>query len=121
MLGVLNDHPPPRSPGGVQIQLGDAYGGERRRVVFAFHSLLAALGPAQVAELVLRYVSVGDEIAQHELTMPVVANFVSARRRQHRRPIARCGGGTRASAARARDEAIDLADAARRSEARDLS
>ena len=39
---------------------------------------LAALGPVTVAQLVLRYVTIGDEIAQHEVAIPVVANVVSA-------------------------------------------
>ena len=34
LLGVLNEYPTVDVPGGVQVQIGDAYGGERRRIVF---------------------------------------------------------------------------------------
>jgi Ca-activated chloride channel family protein len=34
MIGVLNDHPTVTTPGGVLIQLGDAFADETRRVVF---------------------------------------------------------------------------------------
>jgi small-conductance mechanosensitive channel len=65
--------------GGVQLQLGDAHGEERRRVVFALHVPgLARLGVARVADVVVRYVAVGERIAQHELTLPLVVNLVSA-------------------------------------------
>jgi hypothetical protein len=66
-------------PEGVQLQLGDAYGSERRRVVFELHvPELAALGPARVADVVLRYVAVGGATAAHEVTVPVVVNLVSS-------------------------------------------
>ncbi|MCI0636285.1 MAG: hypothetical protein L0206_20580 [Actinobacteria bacterium] len=66
-------------PGGVQVSLGDAYGDERRRVVFRLHvPRLGSLGARRVAEVVLRYVSVGEEIASHEVTIPVTVNLVSA-------------------------------------------
>jgi len=79
LLGVLNDYPIVEVPGGAQAQLGDAFGGERRRLVFAMHvPQLAALGPARIADVVLRYVAVGDEVAAHELTLPVTVNLVSA-------------------------------------------
>ncbi|MGH2595889.1 MAG: hypothetical protein ACRDH7_07990 [Actinomycetota bacterium] len=35
VLGVLNEFPSIEVPGGVQVELGDAYGDETRRVVFA--------------------------------------------------------------------------------------
>jgi Ca-activated chloride channel homolog len=79
LLGVLNDYPAVAVAGGVQIQMGDAYGGERRRVVLEMHvPSVASLGVATVADLVVRYVSVGQEIAMHELTVPVVVNLVSS-------------------------------------------
>ena len=37
VLGVLNEFPCVQVDGGIQAQLGDAYGGETRRVVFALH------------------------------------------------------------------------------------
>ncbi len=79
MLGVLNEYPAVQVPGGVQVQLGDAYAEERRRVVFELHiPEVASLGVAKVADVVLRYVSVGEEIAQHEVTLPITVNMVSA-------------------------------------------
>jgi Ca-activated chloride channel family protein len=112
VLGVLNDYPCAPVTGGVQVELGDAYSGERARVVLAFRvPHLAALGPVAVAELVLRYVSVGDEIAQHELTIPVLANIVSAEEAAVAVPDAEVREEVLVlRAARARDEAIRLAD-----------
>ena len=79
MLGVLNEYPAVEVPGGVQVQLGDAYGEERRRVVFELHiPEVASLGVARVADVVIRYVSVGEEIAQHEVKLPITVNMVSA-------------------------------------------
>lgn len=79
VLGVLNDYPQTPVPGGVQVAMGDAYGEERRRLVFElFVPSLERIGVATVAEVVVRYVSVGREIAAHELTLPVNVNLVSA-------------------------------------------
>ena len=79
VLGVLNEYPTVEVPGGLQANLGDAYGEEKRRVVFELHiAQLAALGPAKVAEVILRYVSVGADTAAHEITIPVVINLVSS-------------------------------------------
>lgn len=79
LVGVLNEYPAVEVPGGIQVQLGDAYGGERRRLVFAMHvPSLAALGPARIAEVIVRYVSVGEEVAAHEVTVPVIVNLVSS-------------------------------------------
>ena len=112
MLGILNDFPQVVVDGGVQVELGDAYAGERRRVVLGFHvPHLAALGPVTVAELVLRYVSVGDEIAQHELTIPVVANVVSVEEASRSVPDAEVREEILVlRAAQAREEAMRLAD-----------
>ena len=112
LVGVLNEYPSVPVAGGVQLELGDGYGGERRRVVFALHvPHLAALGPAKVADVVVRYVSVGDEIAHHELTVPVVANVVSAEEAARAEPDAEVREEVLVlAAARARDEAIKLAD-----------
>lgn len=115
VLGVLNEFPSVPTADGVQIQVGDVHGGDRQRVVLALHvPRLAELGPQSVAELVVRYVSVGDQIAEHTLTLPVVVNAVSA---------AEAAGAASdpevheevlvLEAARARDEAIRLADEGR--------
>jgi Ca-activated chloride channel family protein len=61
----------------VQVTIGDAYAGENRRLVFALHVPgLAALGVATIGELVLRYVEVGDTVALHTITTPIVVNVV---------------------------------------------
>ncbi len=79
MLGVLNDFPFVQVAGGAQVQLGDAYSEETRRVVFKLRvPRLASLGAAVVAEVVLRYVSVGATVAAHEVTIPLTVNLVSA-------------------------------------------
>jgi Ca-activated chloride channel homolog len=113
MLGILNDYPSTALPGGVQVALGDAYAGEKRRIVFELHvPYLAALGPATVAEIVLRYVSVGAQIEQHELTIPLVVNLVSANEAAASAPDMEVREEVLVlKSARARDEAIRLADA----------
>lgn len=79
VIEVLNDYPSIAVPGGVQIQVGDAYAEEHRRIVFALQvPRLQALGPVSVADLVVRYVSVGEQVAAHELHVPVLVNLVSA-------------------------------------------
>jgi len=79
VLGVLNDFPAVPVPGGLQLQLGDAFAEEGRRVVFElFVPSLAGLGVRTIADVVLRYTAVGEEIAQHEVTIPLVVNLVSA-------------------------------------------
>ncbi len=77
--GVLNDYRLVDVPGGVQAQIGDAYGSERRRLVFAFHvPTLASLGPAKIADVIVRYAAVGGDVAVHEVTVPVIVNLVSS-------------------------------------------
>jgi Ca-activated chloride channel family protein len=79
LLRVLNEYPSISMAGGVQLQIGDAYGGERRRIVFSLQiPNVAHLGPARVADVVLRYVEVGEHVAAHERTIPVIVNLVSA-------------------------------------------
>jgi Ca-activated chloride channel family protein len=79
MVSVLNEYPATEVPGGVQLQLGDAFAEERRRVVFELHiPELARLGVAKVADVVVRYVAVGEGIAAHELTLPITVNMVSS-------------------------------------------
>jgi Ca-activated chloride channel family protein len=79
VLGVLNDYPVTTVPDGMQVQVGDAYGDEVRRIVFQLHVPdMALLGPAKVADVIVRYVAVGEDIAQHELKVPVTVNLVSA-------------------------------------------
>lgn len=104
------------------MQLGDAYGGERRRVVFCLHvPQLAELGPVPVADLVVRYVTVGDEVAAHEKTVAVIANAVSAAEAAAAAPDSDVHEEVLIlKAARAREQAIRLADAGAHGEARRL-
>lgn len=112
MLGVLNDYPQVAVQDGVQIQLGDAYGGERRRIVFELHiPHLVELGVTPIADLVLRYVSVGDEITEHTVTVPLAANLVSAADAKSAEADLEVREEVLVlKAAQARRQAIDLAD-----------
>jgi Ca-activated chloride channel family protein len=112
LLGVLNDYPSVAVEDGAQVELGDAYAGERRRVVVRFRiPHLAALGPCVVAELVLRYTAVGETIEQRTTTIPIVANVVSAAEAANDVPDADVREEVLVlRAARVRDEAIRLAD-----------
>jgi Ca-activated chloride channel family protein len=77
VVAVLNDYPVCQVEHGVQVTMGDAYAGEVRRLVFALHVPgLSAMGPATIGELVLRYVEVGDAVAMHTITTPIVVNIV---------------------------------------------
>lgn len=113
VLRILNDYPAVDVSAGVQLQLGDAYGGDRRRVVFGLHvPSLLEVGVAPIADVVLRYVSVGDEVIAHELTIPVVVNLVSADEAAAASPDLEVVEEVLVlKAALARDEAIRLADA----------
>lgn len=112
LLGVLNEYPIDDTPDGPQVQLGDAYGGEKRRVVCKFHvPNVAALGPCTLAEFVLRYVSVGDEVRAHTVTLPLVVNVVNADEAAEQEPDQIVHEEVLLlEAAKARQEAIDLAD-----------
>ena len=79
VLGVLNDFPITSVHGGLQVNVGDSYADESRRVVFELQiPSMAKLGVATVAEVVIRYVTVGDEVAARELKLPLTINMVSA-------------------------------------------
>jgi Ca-activated chloride channel family protein len=120
VIGVLNEYPAVPTSDGVQIQIGDAYAADHRRVVLALHvPRLAELGPQSIADLVVRYVSVADEIAEHTLTVPVVVNAVSAAEAAGAAPDPEVHEEVLVlKAAKARDEAIRLADEGRFDEAR---
>jgi Ca-activated chloride channel family protein len=77
VLGVLNEYPSVEVSGGLQVELGDAYEGERRGRLEASCPRAPGAGRRQVADLILRYVSVGDPIEQHELTIPVAVKLVA--------------------------------------------
>jgi hypothetical protein len=79
VLGVLNTFPVVGVEGGLQVQIGDVYAEERRRLVFELHiPNVAALGVATVAEALVRYVTVGETIEAHDLHLPITVNMVSA-------------------------------------------
>jgi Ca-activated chloride channel homolog len=112
LLAVLNEYPGVGVPGGVQLQLGDAYADERRRVVFRLHIPgMAQLGVAKVADVVIRYAGVGERIALHEVTVPMVVNLVSADEAASVEPDAEVVEEVLVlEAAKAQDEAIRRAD-----------
>ena len=111
LLGVLNEYPIADVPGGLQVQIGDAYGSERRRVVFGMRiPEVQKLGVLRVADVVLRYVTVGDSVEAREGSIPITVNLVSA---------------DEAAAAEADHEVVEetvlLASARARKQARDLA
>lgn len=97
---------------GVRVDIGDAYGGDRRRLVFGLHiPQLDTRGAVKVAELVLSYVSIGETIEAHKVTIPVVANLVSASEAAAAKPDLQVQEEVMVlKAAAARDEAVRLAD-----------
>jgi Ca-activated chloride channel family protein len=122
VLGILNDHPQLPVPGGVQVELGDAFADETRRVVFELHVPdLARLGVATIAEVVVRYTEIGQQVALHELTVPVVVNLVSADEAAASKPDAEVTEEVVVlKAARAQKDAIRLADEGRFDEAKSM-
>jgi Ca-activated chloride channel family protein len=120
MLGVLNDHPTVPVPGGVMIQLGDAFADESRRVVFTLGiPNLASLGVAKVADLVVRYTTVGGHVGLHQVTVPIMVNAVSADEAASAGPDAEVVDEVLVlKAARAQEAAMRLADAGRFEDAR---
>jgi Ca-activated chloride channel homolog len=78
-IEVLNTFPSTAVPGGVQIQLGDAFADRSVRLVLRLRvPAIASLGLATIGEVVVRWVAVGDEVAHHTVTEPLVVNAVSA-------------------------------------------
>jgi hypothetical protein len=78
-VGVMNGYAQVSVPGGVQVQLGDAYAEERRRVVFELTvPALEEIGVTQVAEIVVRWIALGEQIAAHSRRIPLVVNAVTA-------------------------------------------
>ena len=74
-IAVLNEYPMIEVAGGVQVSLGDAYGGERRRVV-AMYRLAApdATGEIDLGELVIRWVSMVGDVALRTTRIRVTVN-----------------------------------------------
>jgi Ca-activated chloride channel family protein len=74
-VAVLNEFPITVVPGGMQVALGDAYGGERRRIVAKLSiPAQAAAGSVELAELVMRWASTVDTVSLHTVTIPVTVN-----------------------------------------------
>jgi len=72
---VLNDAPITIVPGGLQIALGDAYGGEQRRVVAMLRiGTPTVVGPVQLGEIVIRWASTVGDVELHTVTIPVTIN-----------------------------------------------
>jgi Ca-activated chloride channel family protein len=75
-ITVWNDLPASGIPGGIMVELGDLWAGERRKLVLSFQvPAMSALGLAQVAELELRYVTVPG-FAEQTISIPVHVNVV---------------------------------------------
>ena len=74
-VAVLNEYPIVAVGDGFQVSLGDAYGGERRRVV-AMYRLTApdAIGEVDLGELVIRWASMVGDIALRTTTISVRVN-----------------------------------------------
>lgn len=69
---VLNEFPVTEVPGGLQVALGDAYGGERRKVVAKFHLRAAQkAGPVEVATLTVRWAGIADDVSLHSVSIPL--------------------------------------------------
>jgi Ca-activated chloride channel family protein len=71
--GVLNEYPMIDLPnGGCQVEIGDAYGLECRRVVAGFHLRpLQQQGPVDIASIVIRWTSAIGNLEMHTVTIPV--------------------------------------------------
>ena len=75
---MLNDLPVHTDGDAVVVELGDLYAGETRRLSLRFGVPgMGALGLAQIAELVIGFVSL-PELKQHTVTIPVQVNVVPA-------------------------------------------
>lgn len=74
VAGQLNDYPVDSldSSGAVRLSIGDAFGGEVRPLVLAFHLRpLQPSGSIDVAQIVLRWVATTDGFVAHEVTVPI--------------------------------------------------
>lgn len=71
---VLNEFPTTALPGGgVEVALGDAFGGETRQLIAAFHLRpMPVEGPVAVATVTIRWASTINEIGLHTVTVPIV-------------------------------------------------
>jgi Ca-activated chloride channel homolog len=78
VVEVLNAYPLAPVAGGVQVQLGDAFADHTVRVVLRLRvPAIATFGLASIGEVIVRWVALGTDIAEHTMTQPLV-NAVSA-------------------------------------------
>ena len=77
MLRLYNDLPSQQAgPGLVQVEIGDLYAGEQRKLLLKLRvPAMAALGLAQVATLTLEYVELPG-LLEHTVALPVSVNVV---------------------------------------------
>lgn len=71
--GVLNEYPViGLANGGVQVEIGDAYGLESKRVVAGFNLRpLQQQGPVDIASIIIRWTSAIGNLEMHTVTIPV--------------------------------------------------
>ena len=106
---VLNEFPITEVPNGLQVAMGDAYGGERRKLIAKFHLHPAFLdGPINVATLTIRWTSTTGDVALHTVTVPIVVT-------------AGAGGHDPAADPQVTEEVLRLEVAKTRREARDAA
>jgi len=79
VIEVLNAYPSTAVAGGVQVLLGDAFAGHTSRVVLRLRvPAISQLGLATIGEVIVRWVALDGQIAEHTVTQPLVVNAVSA-------------------------------------------
>ena len=107
----MNDFPSVALPnGGRQVAIGDAYGGEKRRLVLAFNLRPQnTLGSLDIAQITLRWTSVTGDIEMHTITIPVAIT------------VGALGTHDAGADSRVRDEVIVLQAAQERRQARNLA
>ncbi len=72
---VLNEFPTTALPTGVQVALGDAYGGERRKLVARFHLRRSPPpGRSTWRPSRIRWAATTGDVALHTVTVPVVVS-----------------------------------------------
>jgi Ca-activated chloride channel family protein len=73
---VYNDLPATAIDGGVMVELGDLWSGERRKLLLGFDvPAISSLGLATIAELELRYVALPG-LTEQAVTLPISVNVV---------------------------------------------
>jgi len=78
VVSVLNEYPIASVGLGLQVALGDLFGGEERKLIFNLVvPAMADLGPVPVAEVVIRWIDItGDSVEMHTRTLPISVNVV---------------------------------------------